>query len=300
MFLFKKRKIGLALGGGAARGIAHLGILKIFEKNGFRPDIVVGTSMGAVIGAAFASQNYGNVETLIKRLSEILKSDEFEELGFNLIGDANKKQKKHGIITRLKHLIKRFILYEKMFNSRFIISSEKVRNVFSLFIPDINIEDLPVRFAAVALDLKSQQEIILTRGPLIKAVMASSAIPGIFEPVKFGKYLLIDGGWIDKVPAPAARRLGAKKVVAADVSIVKKRNVPRFKNGIELIIFSDEITNSALKNLQLLAADVVISPKFAKDDWYDFYKFKKFVKLGETATIEKLKNLKKVFRRRII
>lgn len=300
MFLFKRRKIGLALGGGAARGIAHLGVLKIFEKNGFKPDIVVGTSMGAVIGAVFASQNYKNIDLLIKQLSEILKSDEFEELGFNLIGDANKRKKKQGIIARFKYLIKRFILYEKMFNSRYIISSAKVRKVFSLFIPDINIEDLPVRFAVVALDLKSQQEIIISRGPLIKAVMASSAIPGIFEPVRFGRYLLVDGGWIDKVPAPAVRHLGAKKVIAVDVSIIKKRTVPKFRNGIELIIFSDEITNSALKNLKLLAADVVISPKFAKDDWYDFYKFKRFVKLGETATIEKLKDLKKIFSRGII
>ena len=187
-----------------------------------------------------------------------------------------------------------------MFKSQYVISSEKIEKVFKLFIPDINIEELPLKFAAVALDLKSQKEIIITRGPLIKAVMASSAIPGIFAPIKFGNYFFVDGGWIDKVPAPAARKLGASKVISVDVGIVKRKKLSlKFKNGIELIMYADGITNSALKDLQILASDIIIAPQFTKGDWYDFSKFKKFIKLGENAATEKLKNLKKIFKRRI-
>ncbi len=294
MFLFKKRKTGLALGGGAARGIAHLGVLKVLEKYNFKPDIVVGTSMGAIIGAIYACKKYSSIDELIEILYDVLQSEEFESLGFDIF-EENDSEDNNKVLGKFRYIIKRIILFEKMFKAKnHIIDGKKFEDVLKLFLPNVDIEDLPIKFATVALDIKTGEEVIINSGSLIKAVMASSSIPGIFPLVKYKNYCLVDGGWVDKVPAPAARRLGANKVVSVDVSITSKRESIDFKNSLEFMLYVDSITNDILKDLQSLSSDIVIYPKFAKDDWYDFAKFHRFIEFGEKAALEKISDMKKI------
>jgi len=296
MFNFFKKRIGLALGGGAARGLAHLGVLKVFEKFNFIPDLIVGTSMGAIVGAAVASKNFKSIDDLISKFNSILKSEQFEKLESQFLALAGDKKAKN-ILQRLKNLTKKIILYEKILNDSFLIPISELEKVLRLFLPYIDIENLPVKFATVSLDLNSGKRIILNRGSLIKAVMASCAIPGIFQPLNYQGYLLIDGGWIEKVPAISAKLLGAKKVIAVDVSSSPKKEFRELKSGISFLIYADEITNNELKNMQIKIADVVISPLVSNEVWANFRMIDDFVKAGESATFEKIKEIKKLFKK---
>ncbi len=289
-----KRKTALVLGGGAARGFAHLGVLKIFEKNNFSPDLIVGTSMGAIIGAAYASGKYNNTAELIFKIKEILNSDEFEELGLNLLEKSERK--KITFIDKLKNTYFKFNFYRKILNNTHIFENKIFNRILKKLIPDINIEKTKIPFAAVALNFKTGKEVILTDGSLIKAVMASSAIPGIFKPINYNRMLLIDGGWANKVPASAARKLKAKYVIASDVSREIKLTNIKNKNGLELLLTADDITSNILTDLQLLSADLVIHPLFKDADWYDVSKIDKFISLGETETIKNLLKLKYYFK----
>ncbi len=281
----KNKKIGVALGGGAARGFAHLGVLKIFEKYNITPALIAGTSMGAIVGAAFASGKYDSVHSLIYKFKEIIDSDEFEKLGLNVV----EKKKDKSFIDKLKNTYVKFNFYRKMLNNTNIFDNKQFEKLLKQIIPDINIEDTKIPFKTVTLNIKTGKKVVLEKGSLIKAVMASCAIPGIFKPVSYKKMLLIDGGWAEKVPASVIRKSGIPFVIAVDVS--QKTTIPSIKNhnGLEILFSSDEITSDILTELQLLAADIVIHPEFKKADWYDVSRIDEFIKLGQLEAEKKLK-----------
>jgi len=177
--------IGLALGGGAARGFAHIGILKTLLANGIVPDVVVGTSIGAVVGGAYAA---GHLDT-------------FEEWGRSLQGVRN-------ILGYL----------DIRLNGSGLIGGEKLASRLEESIGATLIEDLPIKFATVATEVRTGHEIWLTRGRVVDAMRASYALPGIFSPVLIGDRWLVDGALVNPVPVSAARALGAEIVIAANLS----------------------------------------------------------------------------------
>lgn len=176
--------IGLALGGGAARGFAHIGVLKALDRAGIRPSVVAGTSIGAVVGGIWAA---GKLDTLEDWALSLTKRNVLGLLDFNL-GAA-------GLIggRRLVELMR--------------------RNVGG-----IAIEDLPIVFAAIATELGTGHEIWLTRGDFVDAIRASYALPGIFTPVKVGGRWLMDGALVNPVPVSAARAMGARMVIAVNLN----------------------------------------------------------------------------------
>lgn len=176
--------IGLALGGGAARGFAHIGVLKVLEREGIRPSVIAGTSIGAVVGGIWAA---GRLAVLEDWALSLTKRNVLGLLDFNLGGA--------GLIggRRLVELMR--------------------RNVGGL-----TIEDLPVVFAAIATELGTGHEIWLTRGDFVEAIRASYALPGIFTPVKVGGRWLMDGALVNPVPVSAARAMGARMVIAVNLN----------------------------------------------------------------------------------
>ncbi len=176
-------KIGFALGGGAARGWAHIGIIRALEKQGIKPDIIAGTSIGALIGATYVTGFM----------------DEFEEW----ITQLNKR-------TLLSMLDIRF--------SGGIIHGKKLIDYLSQGMKDVNIENLDIPFGAVATCLESGNEVWLREGHIIEAVRASIALPGLFSPVKINDSWLSDGGMVNPVPVSLCRALGADFVVAIDLN----------------------------------------------------------------------------------
>lgn len=180
-----KVKIGLALGGGAARGWAHIGVLRALNSAGIYPDIIAGTSIGAVVGACEVAGQLDDLETFAR---ELTRRRVFGYLDFNLSGT--------GLITG--HRL-----------------GERLRRQLG----DITFEDLPRRFMAVATEIGTGHEVWLSRGNLVDAVRASYALPGVFRPVKVEGRWLFDGALVNPIPVSVCRALGARYVIAVNLNI---------------------------------------------------------------------------------
>jgi len=181
-----KIRVGLALSSGGARGAAHVGVLKVLEEAGIVPDIIVGTSMGAEFGGAYAAG------IPISELEGLLRSTSFGRVARSLLPTIPWSGWSSG------NAIRRFL-----------------RNLLG----DRRIEDLPIRFAAVVTDLESGLPVTLTEGSLVEAIRASLSVPGLFTPVWLDNHLCIDGGVSNPLPIDAARVLGADIVIAVDVLV---------------------------------------------------------------------------------
>jgi NTE family protein len=176
--------IGLALGGGAARGFAHIGILRTLLANGIVPHVVVGTSIGAVVGGAYAA---GHLDTLEEWARGLQPRNIFGYLDIRLNGSG-------------------------------LIGGTKLAAQLEAAMGDNLIEDLPIKFATVATEVRTGHEIWLTHGRIVEAMRASYALPGIFSPVLVGDRWLVDGALVNPVPVSAARAFGAEIVIAANLS----------------------------------------------------------------------------------
>src|SRR5882757_2555328 len=176
--------IGLALGGGAARGFAHIGIVKTLIAHGIVPDIVVGTSMGGVVGGAYAAGRLDRLEAWARNLQP------------------------RNVLSYL----------DIRLNGSGLIGGTKLAAEIETTLGEYRIEDLPVKFATVATEVRTGHEIWLTHGSMVDAMRASYALPGIFSPVLIGDRWLVDGALVNPVPVSAARALGAEIVIAANLS----------------------------------------------------------------------------------
>jgi NTE family protein len=176
--------IGLALGGGAARGFAHIGIVRTLVAHGIVPNVVVGTSIGAVVGGSYAA---GHLDTLEEWARSLQPRNIFGYLDIRLNGSG-------------------------------LIGGDKLAAQLESALGQISIEELPLKFATVATEVRTGHEIWLTHGRVVDAMRASYALPGIFSPVLVGDRWLVDGALVNPVPVSAARALGAEIVIAANLS----------------------------------------------------------------------------------
>jgi NTE family protein len=293
----RKPVIGLALGGGAARGFAHIGILRVLLANGIVPDVVVGTSIGAVVGGAYAAGHLDTLEVWARSFQgvrNILSYLDIRLTGSGLIGGEK-------LATRLEESIGSTL-----------------------------IEDLAVKFATVATEVRTGHEIWLTRGRMVEAMRASYALPGIFSPVLIGDRWLVDGALVNPVPVSAARALGAEIVIAANLSsdifthsttiyshgatsatpepvlptdaAAAKRRFPRLfsvertvkreffggggRPGISSVmvdafnIMQDRITRARLAGDP---PDLLITPRVGQIGWFDFHRADDLINFGARA-----------------
>ncbi len=280
-------KIGLALGGGGARGLAHIGVLKVFEKENIPIYQVTGCSMGAIIGSAYAF--FGNTSKTEKFVRNLLESPAFKKLDIQIFSAIDHDQATRHLDYYLNNLKKYFSLL-KTVNHTAVYDENTVNEIFEIY-PEINIEDLPVRFACITTDLISGREIVLNDGNLRKAVMASSSIPGIFPPVKIGNQLLIDGGITDSIPAHVAKGQGAHYVIAVDVTkCIDDMN--NLDNALQIIYRAEDIVSYHLTQERLVGADLVIRPKVRHFAWAAVDQIDIIIAAGEQAAQEVLPQIK--------
>lgn len=180
----KRGKIGIALGGGAARGWAHIGVLRALAQAGIVPDIIAGTSIGAVVGGCYAA---GRLDELEGFARDLTKRKIFGYLDFNLSGTG-------------------------------LITGQRVVERLEGHLKHVDIESLESRFVAVATEFGTGQETWISRGPLVEAMRASYALPGIFKPVRINNRWLFDGALCNPVPASVCRALGARYVIAVNLN----------------------------------------------------------------------------------
>lgn len=177
-------KIGLALGGGAARGWAHIGVIQALRDEGIEPDVIAGTSIGAVVGGCYTAGRFSALEDFARAITPRRMFGYFD---FNLAGSG-------------------------------LINGQKLSDALEEQLGDTRIEDLDRPFVAVATELGSGHEIWLSRGPLVDAVRASYAIPGIFKPVRINQRWLFDGALVNPIPVSVCRALGARYVIAVNLN----------------------------------------------------------------------------------
>lgn len=290
--MFKRRKVGLALGGGAARGLAHIGVLEAFEKHGLPIDMISGTSMGAIIGAIYALEP--SVEALKARFQAYLASDAFKETRFNQLGDQNGEDA--GMFERLLQLAWKGLFYTLVVTRQSYYGKSTSRQNFALMIDDLTFEDTRIPFCTTALDLVSGQEVVFTSGDLRRAVSASCAIPGLLPPVEENGGLLVDGGWIDAVPVAPAFGLGADVVIAVDVAS-KLDPCGDLDSALDIIGRADSIARWALSTERCRQASLVVRPQNKGSHWADFSQFDEAVIEGVTAVEAQLPALERLISR---
>ena len=272
----KEYKIGLALGGGAARAFSHIGVLTGLTKHGIPIDIVTGTSMGAIIGAMFVTKP--NVAAIKARFASYFESEVFDRSGFNFFKELDSHDK--GILAEMGRLARRGLFNTMMVTKTSLVNEDVAASSYAYLVEDLLVEQTRIAFAAVALDLRSGESVVLRQGRLRDVIAASCAMPGALNPVKIEGRLLVDGGWAETVPIAAARQLGADFVIAVDVGdAAGEFKEPR--NALDVIARADALARAALNKEQLKAADIILSPQNGVAHWADFSTTTRAIDSGE-------------------
>ncbi len=249
-----KLKIGLALGGGAAKGFAHIGVIKMLEASGIQPDVVSGTSAGSVVGSLYAAG---------------MNPFQLQEQAFAL--DEAK--------IRDVHIF-----------SGGLVQGQKLQDYINTAVSHRAIQELKLPFAAVSTQLETGERTVFVRGNTGQAVRASSSIPGIFEPVLIGDKHYVDGGVVSPVPVDAARQLGADFVIAVDISATPSGSNPQ--GMVNIVGQSITIMGRQLGKQELARADFVIKPNITGIGATDFEQKNQAILEGERATLAAIPALK--------
>ncbi len=253
----QKRKVGLALGSGAARGLAHIGVLSVLEKEGIPIDMIAGTSTGAAIGALYAQ---GKDASVIKSLVQNLSWKRLASL-------ADLALPKTGFIR-----------------------GRKIKDLLALFIGgDIEFSDLRIPFACVAADIMTGEEVVISHGSVLEGIRASISIPVIFTVVKWKGRYLVDGSLVNPVPVSVLKDMGADLIIAVNVIPTIKDRAQRVKrikepHIISIIMQSLYIASYSLVRSSLEDADIVIEPQMADIAYGDFYRAEECILQGALAT----------------
>ncbi len=286
---FDNKKVGLALGGGAARGLAHIGVLQALEEAEVPVQMLTGTSMGAIIGAMYAADP--RIDLLQERMLEYLSSDIFRKARLDFVVERKNNVDGEGLFFRFSQLARKKIFFTLAMTMISFVSQETRDKSLEFLLPDIDIEATKLPFAAIALDLDSGKEVVIKSGSLRKAVAATSALPGILPPVEYNGRQLVDGGWINAVPIEPARDLGADIVIAVDVgsNLIEQGDS---SSGLDIVFRADAAARNALSNLQLQQADLIVCPSVGITHWADFSHADQIIANGRDSTLRRIADIK--------
>jgi NTE family protein len=254
----RKIKVGLALGGGAARGFAHIGVIKALEAQGIVPDIVVGTSAGSVVGALYASGQSGF--TLQKTALEMDEAT-ISDWALPLFGKSSG-----------------------------LLKGQALQNYVNKAVNNVPMEKLKIPFGAVATDLKTGQPILFRRGNTGMAVRASSAVPSVFQPVSIGGHTYVDGGLVAPVPVRFAREMGADFIIAVNISSQTEGQATA--SSLDVLMQTFSIMGQSLNNYELRDADIVITPALGTMGSSDFNGRNLAILAGEQAAAGAMPQIK--------
>ncbi len=288
--LFKKRKIGLALGGGGVRSLSSIGVLRRLQYNNIKIKYIAGTSMGSVVGGLYSY--YQDIDKVEEKIRMCLNTSEYKKLSGEfadkLKSISKTSKKKHNFKNKFYKYFTQIYLINKFLRSISLIKKEYVEPVVNLLIPDIAIENLPVKFCVVCTDIFEGKCVVIKKGSLRKAIMGSTAVQGVMPPEKWGSNLLIDGGGVRMTPVEEVRELGANFIIAVEV-MTRMRQKEIFENGMEVIERSSRTTARELHKMILDKADIVISPAVKNIHWSNFKKIDYCINAGECAAVDILK-----------
>ncbi len=251
----ERPKVGLALGSGGARGLAHIGALQVLEEAGIGIDYVTGTSMGAVIGGLYAT-----------------------ETDLNLIG-------------KLASQLSWAQLLEVSFSKKGLVKGDRIYELMELLTKGKTFHETNIPFAAVATDIESGDEVIIQEGLVVDAIMASISIPGIFVPVRRGDKLLVDGAVVNGLPVGPLRDMGADIIIA--ILVEPSKGHSHVQNIFDVILQSVDIMQAELMASKTIDADIIIRPEVGHYTANQLDKAEFIIRAGREATSALLPDIKK-------
>ncbi len=243
----KVPKLGLALGGGAARGFAHIGVIQVLEENGIKPDLVVGTSAGSLVAAFYAS---GKTGAQLQWLADTMDESQLTD-------------------------------WTIPFMSRGMLRGEALGRYVNSQLNGAKIEDLKMPLGIVATDLQTGDGILFRRGDIATAVRASSAVPSVFEPVRIGNKDYVDGGLVSPVPVRSARQMGADIVIAVDIS--SRPEDAKTSDMLKVLLQTFSIMGKSISQLEMAQAEVVVRPAMPDVGSAEFTARQKSIEAGRAA-----------------
>ena len=255
-----RKKVALVLSGGAALGYAHIGVIKQLEENNIPIDMIVGTSMGGLVGAAYAS---GLTYEQMIDMGNKFKTYNFIDINLNMSG---------------------------------VFSGQGIMNKVSKFIPDKNIEDLDIKFACIGCDLNKEEEIVYDKGSVLDAVRATISIPGLIVPVKEDVHThVVDGGVMNNLPEDVAKKMGADIIISVDV-IQNYKILGAPSNLFECLFQSMNVLMKEVQKHKKRYYDVLIAPDLSgcKQMIFSSKNMEKCVYLGEVETKKQIEKIKKL------
>ena len=249
-------KIGLALGGGAARGFAHVGVIQVLEEAGLRPSLIVGTSAGSLVAAIYAS---GKTGAQLQQVAETMEEAAIADWTLPIF-------------------------------SRGMFRGEALARYVNKVVDGKLIESFPMPLGIVATDLNSGQAVLFQRGDAGTAVRASSAVPAVFLPVKIAGREYVDGGLVAPVPVRFARQMGAELVIAVDISSAPEGNPAG--DTLQILLQTFAIMGKSINNFELQGADLVVRPAFTGLSSADFATRRRAIEAGRLAMLQLLPQLR--------
>jgi len=252
-----KHGVGLALSGGAARGFAHIGVIKVLQENDIDIHYVTGTSVGSIVGALFCG-GYGPQEMV--DIAESLKWSELVSPTFSGMG---------------------------------LVSSKKLEGFIGELLGEMDFDELEIPFRAVAVDIARGEQVVFSSGSVARAARASSAVPGIFEPLVVDDRALVDGGVVNNLPVALAREMGARRVIAVDLN-AQRGATGAPVNLIDVTFRSFAMLLNATSVDGREDADVLIQPDLDKFGYHDLSDSREMMARGERAAAAQLKKLRRL------
>lgn len=257
------KKVGLALGGGSSRGFSQVGVLKVLEEEKIHVFCIAGSSSGALIGALYCDA--GGLDDIERITSEVKVS---ELIDYNIF---------------------------RLLRGRWLIKGERMERFLRRNLRHKNIEDLPIPLGIVATEMKSGDRAVFRSGSIETAVRASCAIPGLFQPVRIGEKVYIDGGMSDPVPVGLAREMGAEAVIAVVIPDDLPEELPR--SALKSIKYSLTILFSKMTEHMVKDADVIIRPGCGITRFDDISRRREMIMAGENAAREAMPKIRELLKR---
>jgi NTE family protein len=251
-------RIGLALGGGAARGFAHIGVIQVLEEAGFKPGLVVGTSAGSLVAALYASGKSG---AELQRVAETMEEAALTDWTLPIF-------------------------------SRGVFRGEALARYVNVQLNNRPIEQMTLPLGILATDLHSGEGVLFQRGDVGAAVRASSAVPGVFWPVKVGQREYVDGGLVAPVPVKFARQMGADLVIGVDISAAPESNPTT--DALKMLLQTFAIMGKTINSHELKGADLVVRPSLADVGSADFAARRRSIEAGRIAMLALLPKLREL------
>ena len=249
-------KLGLALGGGAARGFAHIGVLQVLEEEGIKPDFIAGTSAGSLVAALYAS---GKTSTQLTWLAESMDESQLTD-------------------------------WTLPFAGRGVLRGEALGKYVNSQLNGLKIEDMKIPLGIVATDLQTGEGILFRRGDVATAVRASSAVPSVFEPVRIGQRDYVDGGLVSPVPVLYVKQMGAQYIIAVDIS--SRPEDAKTSDIFKVLLQTFSIMSKSISQLELPQANVVVRPALPNVGSAEFSARKKSIEAGRAAMKQALPQVK--------